>query len=827
MAENQSKQTTDATRKPCPTSEPLPPKPPPEHLTQADLPAPEESANGGRDLDVLFHLSCGGLILHEPVSQMQHGKILRVNDILCQLLGYRPEEMRELTLRDIVAPEELSSLADSGGAECEDILTCERTLLTKDGRHVMAEVSMRRVETGGRPLILSSIRDITKRKKAEQALRESEQRLRLALEGGAMGRWDWDLRTDSMVWCERVFELLGVDTHAKATIETFLDCLHPDDRDAVKMLMAKAMTEQRDFEVEFRVLRYRGQPRGGTAWVASHAKVVYDDRGRAVRVIGVMYDVTQRKQMEAELRRLTERLEEEVEAQTEELRETIDRLQDEMSRRVTAEDQLHERSRMLEAFFQHTITPLMFLDRGFNVIRVNKACTQAAGEGPEGFVGRDYFVLRPHGEDRAILEEVVRTKRPYIASARPFTDLQNPDLPTTYWDWQITPLLDEAGHVHSLVLNLRDVTDQQKAYRELEQRASQLQKLALELSQAEDRERTRLAEILHDDLQQILAAAKFHVGLLEHENQRPEDLQEIVGQVKGMLRDAIDKSRSLSHELRPPGLSQGNLADAFEWLARQMQTKHGLTVSVETRGSIDVRSEALKTFLCRIGQEALFNVVKHAGVAQARLRVRGGHGRVRLTISDLGRGFDPKALGQTNGFGLLSVRERVGLLGGSVRIRSAKGRGTTVAISLPDDAPEGRVIRGAMERKKHHKHASGRRVHVLLVDDQKVMREGLAALLNEQGDIEVVGQACSGREAVDLVRTCEPDVVIMDEAMPGMTGAQATRLIKQYRPQTCVIALSMSDQPDVADRMLSAGAAAFLVKTAPADELLAAIRALR
>jgi PAS domain S-box-containing protein len=826
MAENLSKQTTDATPKSHSTSEPLHPKPPPEHLTQADSPAPQDSANGGQDLDVLFRFSCGGLMLHELVSQTQHDRLLRVNDILCQLLGYSPEQMYGLTLRDILAPEEPSEPADSGGAECEGILTCERTLLTKDGRHVMAEVSMRRVEIGGRQLVLSSIHDITNRKEAERALHENEQRLRLALEGGAMGRWDWDLRTDSMVWCERVFELLGLDASHEAKIETFLNHIHPDDRDRVKSLMAKAMADQKDFEVEFRVVRSR-QSCGEVTWLASHAKVVYDERGRAVRVIGVMYDITRRKQMEAELRRLTERLEEEVEAQTEELRETIDRLQDEISRRVTAEDQLHDRSRMLEAFFQHTITPLMFLDCGFNVIRVNKACAQAAGEGPEGFVGRDYFVLRPRGEDRAILEEVVRTKRPYVAHARPFTDPQNPDLPATYWDWQITPLLDEAGQVHSLVLNLRDVTDQQKAYCELEQRASQLQKLALELSQAEDRERRRLAEILHDDLQQILAAAKFHVGLLEHENQRPEELQEIVGQIKQMLRDAIDKSRSLSHELRPPGLSQGDLADAFEWLARQMQTKHGLTVSVETRGRIDVRSEALKTFLCRIGQEALFNVVKHAGVAQARLRVRGGHGWVRLTISDCGRGFDPKTLAQTNGFGLLSVRERVGLLGGCVRIRSVRGRGTTVAISLPDDTPERRVIQGATERKKRHEYAAGRRVHVLLVDDQKVMREGLAALLNEQDDIEVVGQACDGREAVDLVRTYEPDVVIMDEAMPGMTGAQATRLIKQYRPQTCVIALSMFDQPDVADRMLSAGAAAFLVKTAPAEELLAAIRASR
>jgi len=688
MAEYQSKQTTDATHKPHSAIEPLHPQSPPEHLTQTDSPAREDSVEGSSDLDVLFRLSCGGLVLHEPVSQAEYGRLLRVNDILCQLLGYSPEQMRELTLRDILAPEERSMPTDSGGeAQCEGFLICERTLLTRDGRHVTAELSMRRVEIGGRQLVLSSIHDITNRKEAERALHENEQRLRLALEGGAMGRWDWDLRTDSMVWCERVFELLGLDASHEATIETFLNCIHPDDRTRVKSLMAKAMTDQEDFEVEFRVLHHRDQPGAEIAWLASRAKVVYDERGRAVRVIGVMYDVTRRKQMEAELRRLTERLEDEVEAQTEELRETIDRLQNEMSRRVAAEDQLYERSRMLEAFFRHTITPLVFLDRGFNVIRANNAYSQAAGEGPERFAGRNYFVLRPRDEDRAVLEEVVRTKRPYFARARPFSDPRSPDLPTSYWDWLLTPVLDEAGQVQSLVLNLRDVTEQQKAYSELEQRARQLQKLMVELAQAEDRERRRLAEILHDDLQQILAAAKFHVGLLETENL--EGVQEIAGQVKGMLKDAIDKSRGLSHELSPPGLSQGNLADAFEWLARQMQTRYGLTVTVESRGETVVRSETLRMFLCRIGQEALFNVVKHAGVAQARLRVWAGHGRVRLIISDRGRGFDPKALAQANGLGLLSVRERVELLGGRIRVRSAAGRGTILAISLPDEAPEG------------------------------------------------------------------------------------------------------------------------------------------
>ena len=205
-----------------------------------------------------------------------------------------------------------------------------------------------------------------------------------------------------------------------------------------------------------------------------------------------------------------DQLEEEVQDQTEELRDTVDRLQDEVARRVLAEGKLRRRSQMLEAFFQHTITPLAFLDKDFNFVRVNAAYARADAKDPEYFPGKNHFTLYPHEGNRAIFEHVVRTKQPYFAYAKPFT---YPDAPqrVTYWDWQLTPLLDERGEVQFLVLNLEDVTERQKAFQELEHRARQLQKLTLELSQAEDRERKRLAEILHDDLQQQLAAAKFHV----------------------------------------------------------------------------------------------------------------------------------------------------------------------------------------------------------------------------------------------------------------------------------------------------------------------------
>jgi PAS domain S-box-containing protein len=422
-----------------------------------------------------------------------------------------------------------------------------------------------------------------------------------------MGQWEWDLRTDSLFWCERTYELLGLEPFRTPRIKTFLDRVHPDDEEAVKRFLAEAVNERQDLEIECRVLRSWHEQRSDILWLAFRAMVLRDEQGQAVRMVGVLYDITPRKQMEEELHRLNNLLGGQVQAQIEEVKDRETRLEAEAVRRASVEDELQEQSRMLEAFFQHTITPLAFLDRQFNYVRINQAYAGAAGKGPEYFVGKNYFAFHPHDEDRPIFEEVVQAQQPYRADARPFAFGGDAHARTRYWNWRLTPLLDGRGQVQFLVLNLEDVTDRQKAFEELEQRARQLQKLTLELTEAEERERKHLAEILHDNLQQVLAAAKLHVGLLSSRVKKDAESHEIAEQAKGLLVDAIAKSRSLSHELSAPVLSRSNLCEAFEWLAEQMQQKHRFTVHLETGEQIEVASEPLRVLLYKAAQETVFN----------------------------------------------------------------------------------------------------------------------------------------------------------------------------------------------------------------------------
>jgi PAS domain S-box-containing protein len=410
------------------------------------------------------------------------------------------------------------------------------------------------------------------------------------------------------------------------------------------------------------------------------------------------------------------------------------------------------------------------------------------------------------------------------------------------------PVRDEQGKVLRWFGTNTDITEQRKAdealreltrtletrvaqrTQELQRRALQLQKLTLQLSQAEDRERKRLAEVLHDDLQQLLVAATFHLSMLSRRVRHDPSQRAISAKVDQILHDAIEKARGLSHELSPAVLHHTNLVETFTWLAGQVKAKHGLIVRVDAFSEVTVQSDALNALLYKAAQEMLLNVVKHARVNEARIRVRRVGRCVCLSVSDHGRGFDPRKLGETAGFGLLNLRERIELLGGRIKINSARGKGVTVHIVVPDGDRPGTDVQvkarpnGRTKGGKVSQGPSRFRLRVLLADDHKIVREGMASLLQEEANILVVGQAANGREAVDLADRLRPDVVVIDVAMPLINGDEATRQIKTHLPQTRVIALSMHEESDMVERMHRAGAESYVLKTAPSEELLAAIR---
>jgi CheY-like chemotaxis protein len=174
----------------------------------------------------------------------------------------------------------------------------------------------------------------------------------------------------------------------------------------------------------------------------------------------------------------------------------------------------------------------------------------------------------------------------------------------------------------------------------------------------------------------------------------------------------------------------------------------------------------------------------------------------------------------------LSIRERIELLKGRMKIASVRGRGSRFVIVTPasEEVPPSPVSEAQPNQPGTAEPHAEHRLRVLVADDHEVVRQGLVALLSEEHTVEVVGEAANGREAVDLADRLHPDVVIMDIAMPLLDGDAATRQIKACRPQTRVIALSMHEEPEMREAMHEAGVESYVLKTAPAEELLAAIR---
>lgn len=190
---------------------------------------------------------------------------------------------------------------------------------------------------------------------------------------------------------------------------------------------------------------------------------------------------------------------------------------------------------------------------------------------------------------------------------------------------------------------IRTEADLARALEQLKGRASQLRALASRLTQAEHRERLRVATILHDDLQQILAAAKFQAALLGRSER--EETRQSAAAVVALLETSLATCRSLTTELCPPVLQLGGVGAAIEWLARSMAERYGLRVDVTLEGEIPLLADETKIPLFETVRELLFNVVKHARADAAAVRLRcATAGGVEVVISDTGRGFDPEGL---------------------------------------------------------------------------------------------------------------------------------------------------------------------------------------
>lgn len=380
-------------------------------------------------------------------------------------------------------------------------------------------------------------------------------------------------------------------------------------------------------------------------------------------------------------------------------------------------------------------------------------------------------------------------------------------------------------------LNQTLETKIQERTAQAETQALKLRELALAVTLSADAERKRLAQVLHDHLQQLMIAAKMSTDqILKISKAGPAPRQKtstLAQDVQRFIMSAIDTSRSLTVELYPPVLKEAGLSAALEWLGRWFEEKYDIKMDLIGRGCFKKGHDA-DVFLFEAARECLLNAVKHAGVRHIDVYLEQEQDQVRLCISDKGKGFNPNQVrppDSSGHFGLSNLRERAVLMGGEMQIESQIGKGTQVYIRIPykvslTELPEEIPAFAITDTEKAGK---PNRIRLLAVDDHKLFRQGLLHVLSSDPEIEVIGEAKSGIEAINLSKSLRPDIVLMDINIPDVNGIEATRQICSHPFPPRVIGLSFHDENEIVQAMRNAGACAYINKASAAEELLSTI----
>ena len=255
------------------------------------------------------------------------------------------------------------------------------------------------------------------------------------------------------------------------------------------------------------------------------------------------------------------------------------------------------------------------------------------------------------------------------------------------WGRQSISLVRDAGGNPQFAIALfEDITERRESEEKIRTYQAQLQSLASELSLTEERERRRLATVLHDHIAQLLVVAKGKFEQMQ-ESAIYRSLAKPMEEIRKLIEESIRYTRSLVFELSPPILYDLGFEPAMEWLAEHMEKQYGLVVHVENDDQPKPLDNEARVLLFRAVRELLFNVLKHAQASYARIRLLRDGEHLQVIVEDNGVGFAPDQLeaksGKMEGFGLFSIRERLNYFGGRMEIESTSGEVTRVILNLP------------------------------------------------------------------------------------------------------------------------------------------------
>lgn len=454
-------------------------------------------------------------------------------------------------------------------------------------------------------------------------------RLRSAMQTGTWIGWDLDVKSGRAIWFGDLQTIFGVLSEKYAgSLQEFIGYVHPDDRERVLEALTAAPMNGRSYAQEFRVL----SPDGAIRWLAARGKV-YSSRNRdPERMVTVALDITERKLTEEKLREYEKAVE-----GAEELIAVVDR--------------------------DHKF---LIANRQFLRVR-NMTREQVVGHYAHEVLNKEVF----EAVIKEKLEECFRGKVVRYEMKYTYPELGERDVLVSYFPIEGPAGVDRAASI------VQDVTDRKELERALAG-------MSRKLIEAQENERARIARDLHDDINQRLALLVTEVEQIQQS--LPPVSFEIRDQMLKLQRSVRQLSAdvySMAYELHYRNLEYVGLAAALRTFCSEFSARQEVEVSFE---SDDIRfpvPQEVSVCLFRILQESLHNAARHSKVRHFAVRLGLSTTQLYLSVLDHGIGFDPATAMTNGGLGLISMRERVRLVNGTLTIESKPMGGTTIQVRVP------------------------------------------------------------------------------------------------------------------------------------------------
>jgi PAS domain S-box-containing protein len=601
--------------------------------TTAALRASEEHHR--RLIDILPDAVC---LIHPK------GALLAVNSQAVIMLGYAStDELLRKSIYDLTPAEEHARIkADIVVALKAGIIrNAEYTMLKKDGDSFRVELSatvslgIHGQSTG----LLSVVRDITERQRAQQALQASEERFRQLAQHIREVFWMSNPERSEIIYVSPAYEeIWGQSCESLyADPAKWLEAVHPDDRKRVQETLNKQAAGEYD-EI-FRIIR----PDGSIRWIQDRAFPIRDESGKIYRVVGIADDITKRKQ---------------------------------------AWDALGESEARKRAIMHAALDGIITIDHQGRMIELNSAAEKIFAHNRAKLIGEN------------VLEVVPPSFRPWFQSGlnNCFAGEKGPtqgsriEMPALRADGsqfsaEFTITRIKLAGRPMFTLYIRDITQHKRA-------EAELRAFPQRIIKAQEAERSRIARELHDGINQMIASVKMRLSKVE--SSLPElkpAAREILARCDRLLVKVLEENRRIAHNLRPTDLDNLGLAAACNSFCNEVQSRTNMQVQCRVSSPATRLPPVTELHLFRIVQEAINNIEKHAHAQSVKLQVKFEDDSVLLKIQDDGRGFDAKnsKAGKKNGhgLGLTNMRERALSLGGTYELKSEPKKGTTILVRVP------------------------------------------------------------------------------------------------------------------------------------------------